>query len=205
MQINLDNIGKRFGREWIFNNISYSFTQEKSYAILGANGSGKSTLLQIIAGSTLPTTGKVSFGLVHTPTEPDFSKVTIAAPYLELIEEMTGDEFLKFHFSFKPLHNSIKSYKEVLQIIELEAHAKKQIRLYSSGMKQRLKLAQAILTNCPILLLDEPCSNLDKQGEDLYYQLIKKYTTNKLIIVCSNSINEYSFCEEQLLMANYKQ
>lgn len=204
MQIQLYDIGKRFGNQWIFKNLHYTFSQGNAYAILGANGSGKSTLLQILAGSSLPSTGKINFCIDEMQSEIDFSKIAIAAPYLELIEEMTGEEFLKFHFSFKNLHSHVSNYKEVLALIGLKAHAKKQIRLYSSGMKQRLKLAQAILTNCPILLLDEPCTNLDKQGEELYNHLIKTYTANKLIIVCSNSQNEYHFCNQHLILEDYK-
>lgn len=204
MQLQLNNIGKRFGKEWIFSNLNYTFKQSKTYAILGANGSGKSTLLQIIAGSTLPSSGSINMFVKDVQTEIDYSQITLAAPYLELIEEMTGEEFLQFHFSFKSLHSSINNYQEIFKLIGLEPHGNKQIRLYSSGMKQRLKLAQAILTNCPILLLDEPCSNLDSQGEELYHQLIQNYCSNKLIIVCSNSSNEYQFCEEKLQLSHYK-
>jgi ABC-type multidrug transport system ATPase subunit len=71
-------------------------------------------------------------------------------------------------------------------------------------MKQRLKLALAIFSETPILLLDEPCSNLDKEGYALYHTLINKYAMHKLIIVGSNDVQEYNFCTKQLNLMDYK-
>jgi ABC-type multidrug transport system ATPase subunit len=136
-------------------------------------------------------------------TEHVFNHIAIAAPYLEVIEEMTATEFLHFHASFKPLL-SIISVKEILEIVGLKTAAHKQIRFYSSGMKQRIKLAQAIFSDVAILLLDEPCTNLDASGYDLYNQLVNDYCKERLVIVSSNDENEYSFCEEKLSMLNYK-
>jgi ABC-type multidrug transport system ATPase subunit len=114
---------------------------------------------------------------------------------------MTAIEMLRFHSTFKQL---ILPAAEILQIVNLQASANKQIRYYSSGMKQRLKLALAFFSKTPILLLDEPTTNLDEDGIALYHQLIKNYTTNKLVIVCSNDKQEYSFCEEVLEVGRYK-
>lgn len=86
----------------------------------------------------------------------------------------------------------------------MKAAADKQIRFYSSGMKQRMKLAQAIFSDVPILLLDEPCTNLDAVGYALYHQLIENYCSEKLVIVCSNDIQEFDFCTEKLDIMNYK-
>ncbi len=132
-----------------------------------------------------------------------YQHLSIAAPYLELVEEMTATEALTFHAAFKPLLSGI-SIKEILEIVGLKAAADKQIRFYSSGMKQRMKLAQAIFSDVPILLLDEPCTNLDAVGYALYHQLIKDYCTQKLVIVCSNDVHEYDFCTEKLDIMDYK-
>ncbi len=136
-------------------------------------------------------------------TENVFDHIAIVAPYVELIEEMTATEFLRFHASFKPLL-SIISINEILEIVGLKTAAHKQIRFYSSGMKQRIKLAQAIFSGVPVLLLDEPCTNLDASGYDLYHQLINAYCKNRLVIVSSNDVNEYDFCEEKLSILDYK-
>ena len=202
MKITLQNLGKRYNREWIFRHIEYEFIVGKKYAITGSNGSGKSTLLQVIAGSLMHNEGSVE---MHNgqllSNEQHYQHISIATPYLELIEEMTALEMLRFHSTFKQL---ILSAAEILQIVNLQASANKQIRYYSSGMKQRLKLALAFFSKTPILLLDEPTTNLDEDGIALYHQLIKNYTTNKLVIVCSNDKQEYSFCEEVLEVGRYK-
>lgn len=200
MQITLTNIGKRFNREWIFRNLDYTFTAPKKYAITGSNGSGKSTLLQVIAGAVTHNEGCISLGDGQQETEL-YQHISIAAPYLELIEEMTANELLDFHAAFKPL---AISKQDALHTVNLEKSANKQIRYYSSGMKQRLKLAQAFFSDVPVLLLDEPTTNLDLDGIALYRHLIKEYTNNKLVIVSSNDKQEYDFCEEVIAIADYK-
>jgi len=226
MQIQLNNTGKRFNREWIFRNCNYTFNAGTAYAITGPNGSGKSTLLQTIAGAINASEGSVAVnslpltvdqapsvnsgngssvnGKRLTANNDEFYQhLSIAAPYLELVEEMTATEALQFHASFKPLLAGI-SIKEIVEIVGLKAAADKQIRFFSSGMKQRMKLAQAIFSDVPILLLDEPCTNLDAIGYTLYHQLIETYCAEKLVIVCSNDIQEFEFCTEKLDIMDYK-
>jgi len=219
MQIQLNNTGKRFNREWIFRNCNYTFNTGTAYAITGPNGSGKSTLLQTIAGAINASEGSIEVFRLPLTVNRDGSSVngqrltvdsaslyqhlSIAAPYLELVEEMTATEALEFHSAFKPLLKGI-SIEEILNIIGLKAAAHKQIRYYSSGMKQRMKLAQAIFSDVPILLLDEPCTNLDAIGYSLYHKLIKDYCAHKLVIVCSNDPQEYDFCTEKLDIMDYK-
>lgn len=203
--IQLNNTGKRFNRDWIFRSVDYSFQSGKSYAITGPNGSGKSTLLQSISGAIAVNEGTIIYSKDDQTIDSEnvFLHVAIVAPYLEVIEEMTATEFLEFHNSFKELLPDI-SIPEILEVIGLKNAAHKQIRFYSSGMKQRIKLAQAIFSNVPILLLDEPCTNLDTSGYDLYHKLINDYCKNKLVIVSSNDINEYDFCEERLSILTWK-
>lgn len=203
MQITLTNVGKRFNREWIFRHCSYSFAGAKKYAITGANGSGKSTLLQVLAGSLTHNEGQLSFTVQekNISEEAHFEQIAMAAPYLELIEEMTALEFLAFHHQFKPL---LLPEKEILPIIGLQQAANKQIRYYSSGMKQRLKLAQAFFCTSSVLLLDEPTTNLDAAGIALYHHLIENYTANKLVIISSNDLQEYAFCDAVMAMGDFK-
>lgn len=207
MQITLTNTGKRFNREWIFRGMNYDLIAPRKYAITGSNGSGKSTLLQVIAGSLTHNEGTIFFqnGQQQTtgthPSVNNFQHISIAAPYLDLIEEMTATEFLSFHHSFKPLS---VSFIEALQIVQLEKAAHKQIRYFSSGMKQRLKLAQAFFCKSPVLLLDEPTTNLDTDGIALYHTLIQNYSSKKLIIISSNDQQEYNFCDEVIAIGDYK-
>lgn len=138
-----------------------------------------------------------------TNNEQQYTNISIAAPYLELIEEMTAKEMLEFHSKFKPLIQTL-SIEEMLKTVGLEKAINKQLRYFSSGMKQRLKLAQAFFSNAPVLLLDEPTTNLDADGIALYQTLISNYTKDKLVIVSSNVKEEYDFCEEVIEIGNYK-
>ncbi len=204
--VRLLNVGKRYNREWIFRRCNYTFNSGKSYAITGPeSGSGKSTLLQVIAGATLHNEGTIEYNSDQgaISNEQHYTNISIAAPYLELIEEMTAKEMLVFHSRFKPLISSL-GIADMLKIVGLENAANKQLRYFSSGMKQRLKLAQAFFSNTPVLLLDEPTTNLDADGIALYQNLIAQYTKDKLVIVSSNVKEEYDFCEEVISIADYK-
>lgn len=196
----LNNCGKKFNREWIFRRLNYQFDIGKAYAITGHNGSGKSTLLQCIAGNMNFNEGNLQLPVA---AEKHFQQLSICTPYLELIEEMTGVEFLAFHSRFKPLTRH-KTIDEILLQVGLSKAANKQISKYSSGMKQRLKLAQAIFSDTPLLLLDEPCTNLDKDGYALYQNLIQENCTNKIVIICSNEEAEIHFCNARIHINDYK-
>ncbi len=204
MRIILSDAGKRFNREWIFRHFDYSFSSSNAYAITGPNGSGKSTLLQFIAGALMPTEGKVSYYQEKDkPVEVYYPLISIAAPYLELIDEMTAVEFLQFHQVFKPLLPSM-TIPGILECVGLRLASEKQIRYYSSGMKQRLKLSQAFFSDTPVILLDEPTTNLDAPGIELYHELIGNYCRERLVIVSSNDTMEYSFCKTIIDMKELK-
>lgn len=203
MDITLEKAGKRFNRDWIFRNFTYEFKAGGKYAITGPNGSGKSTLLQVLAGSMNITEGSILWAAykANISAENVYRQIAITAPYLELIEEMTAKEFLEFHSVFKKL---LLPSDEILRIIGLDKAPGKQIRNFSSGMRQRVKLAQAIFSDVPCIMLDEPCTNLDAAGYALYHQLISKYCQDRLIIVSSNDLNEYDFCDTRINVMDYK-
>jgi ABC-type multidrug transport system ATPase subunit len=205
MKVSLTDTGKRFNRDWIFRHLNYKFEEGNSYAIIGPNGSGKSTLLQVLSGSMQANEGKIEWttGNGQQTTEDIFNHVSICAPYLEVIEEMTLKEFLEFHHHFKPFLSSV-TIDTIISILGLEKAVSKQIRYYSSGMKQRVKLAQAIFSDTAILLLDEPCTNLDLPGIELYHRLVNEYCQNRLVIVSSNDEVEYRFCKERINISEYK-
>lgn len=205
MKISLSKAGKRFNREWIFRNATIEFTSSNSYAITGPNGSGKSTLLQAVGGMLQLSEGTIELtvGSRQLAVEEAYQHISFCAPYLEVIEEMNLIEFLEFHNQFKALLPSFDA-KKIISEIGLEGAAAKQIRYYSSGMKQRVKLAQAIFSDAAIILLDEPCSNLDVKGIELYHSLITRYCKERLVIVCSNDPVEYSFCKTIISVTDYK-
>lgn len=205
MKIWLSDAGKRFNRDWIFRHLSYTFHAGNSYAVIGPNGSGKSTLLQLLSGALVPSQGKVEWSNADKPIDPDrvYEQISLCAPYLELVEEMTAFEFLHFHGKFKRFLTGI-SVERILDIVGLRDAAHKQIRYYSSGMRQRVKLAQAFFSDTPVLLLDEPCTNLDEAGYQLYYQLIDDYGKGRLVVVSSNDEKEFGFCAERIRVMEYK-
>ncbi len=205
MKILLSDTGKRYNREWIFRKLSYTFESSNHYAITGSNGSGKSTLLQILAGSLTHSEGTLHYERNQQQVAPNdvYQHISLAAPYLELPEEMTLLEFLTFHFSFKPLLPGA-TVESVIQTIGLEKATHKQIRYFSSGMKQRAKLAQAVFSDTSAVFFDEPCTNLDAEGVNLYQRLVEHYCSNRLVVVSSNDEEEYRFCSFVLPVTRYK-
>jgi ABC-type multidrug transport system ATPase subunit len=205
MTITLENIGRRFNREWIFRGVNHTFVSGKIYAILGPNGSGKSTLLQVLNGSLGPSVGKISYSFNDKPVDAEnvYQHLSLAAPYLELIEEFTLSEMIDFHFKFKTYKPGADK-EMIINLLALPGSKNKMIRYFSSGMKQRLKLALAFCADTPMLMLDEPTSNLDSQGVDWYLNLVQKFAQNRLTIICSNQEHEYNFSDEQLSIVDYK-
>jgi ABC-type multidrug transport system ATPase subunit len=203
--ITLKNIGRRFNREWIFRGIDYIFQSSETYAILGPNGSGKSTLLQVLNGSLSPSAGKLNFfnGETGIEAEQVFQHLSLAAPYLELIEEFTLAEVIDFHFKFKPYKTAINKDR-IIELLNMHSSRNKPVKYFSSGMKQRLKLALAFCADTPMLMLDEPTSNLDTQGVDWYLSLVQQFALNRLTIICSNQEHEYDFCTNRLNISDFK-
>jgi ABC-type multidrug transport system ATPase subunit len=205
MKIKLSNAGKRFNREWIFRRAGLEFVSGNAYAITGPNGSGKSTLLQSIGGMLQLSEGTIEMAddRWQMTEENAYQQTSFCAPYLDVIEEMTLTEFLQFHNQFKPFIADFTT-KKIVEVLGLEKAVHKQIRYYSSGMKQRVKLAQTIFSDTAIVLLDEPCSNLDDKGIQLYHSLINEYCKERLVIVCSNDPVEYGFCKTVLSVTDFK-
>jgi ABC-type multidrug transport system ATPase subunit len=205
MKISLSRLGKKFNKAWLFRNIDLEMETGGSYALLGINGSGKSTLLQLIAGNISPSEGSIIYQNGNDPisSEEIYSHISLSAPYLELPEELTLNEIIDFHFRFKDVH-PLLSAGSILEITGLKTSADKPLKLFSSGMRQRVKLCLAICSDTPLLLLDEPCTNLDAQGVEWYMEMIRKFGSNRITLVASNQQQEYSFCRERLNLADYK-
>lgn len=205
ISIKLTGAGKKFGREWIFRHVDLEIAPGEKVALLGLNGSGKSTLLQALAGFLSLNEGKLEYrnGSTIEP-EKQFQYISLASPYLELVEDFTLAEMIAHAAIYKPFINGL-SIEKIIELSGLAAHRHKYIRLFSSGMKQRLKLTLAILADAPVLMLDEPTTNLDATVGAWYSELIGTYAAAKTIVVASNSIApEYAFCSRQLEMSQFK-
>jgi ABC-type multidrug transport system ATPase subunit len=203
--LQVQNASKRFHREWIFKNLDLELSAGDALAITGGNGSGKSTLLKCLSGAIPLTQGSIEYleGTDALAEELWFRSLAIATPYLELPEEFTLNEALAFHFQFKrPLKQLSNS--EILSILGLEKHQSKSISQFSSGMKQRVKLALAIFSEVPLLFLDEPTTNLDKQGVSWYLELLEQYAQDRILVICSNEPREFEFCEKKINLEDFK-
>jgi ABC-type multidrug transport system ATPase subunit len=205
MEVILNELGKKFGREWIFKDLDYTITKGNPIAVVGPNGSGKSTLLQVIAGILPQTKGTIIYKDGSKTIDPYeiYNEISYASPYLELIEEFTLKELIDFHIKFKPLSERFTS-TSLISYLMLEKSTNKQIKFFSSGMKQRLKLGLALFGKNNIVLLDEPTSNMDSKGIEWYIKNISEILEEKLIIICSNQTHEYDFCKNILNINNYK-
>lgn len=205
MEIKLEDVAKRFNYQIIFKGINYSFSDREKYAILGINGSGKSTLLKILSGFLTPTQGKVSFNIngKNIKVEEIYKVVNYVAPYIALPQKLTLEEIFDFHAAFKSLNDGL-SKQDFIGILNLKNIKNKYISEFSSGMKQRLKLALAFLFKSDYLLLDEPLVNLDSQGFDWYKMLINSYLCDRLLIIASNDKAEYFCCNKHINIADFK-
>jgi ABC-type multidrug transport system ATPase subunit len=206
LSIQLKQVGKKYNKEWIFKDLNYDIHANQKLLISGGNGSGKSTLLQVLSGFITPNVGSIIYHLGDESIVIDKVKnyISFASPYLQLIEDFTPLELIEHIQTYKPFVNNINT-DEVIDRLELTPAKNKFIKQFSSGMKQRLKLGVAILSDTPLLLLDEPISNLDKNAISWYRQLISDYSENRTIIVCSNAVGEeHFFCDSELLITDFK-
>lgn len=204
MTISLQHVGRRFNQEWIFRNVDYTFHAADKYAVLGPNGSGKSTLISVLLGNLTPSEGTVVYeNGAPVPVESIYRHISFAAPYVDLIEEFTLQETIAFHFKFKPFYTGMDA-EGVLELLGLGRSQDKALKYFSSGMKQRTKLVLACCAATPLLFLDEPTSNLDKQGVSWYLKLMERFGSDRTLIIGSNQEVEYSFCNHFVQLTDYK-
>lgn len=205
MKISLDSVSKRYQRHWVFRNIDGEIPAGSRMAILGQNGSGKSTLLRMLAGMQPPSSGTITH--VHKDAAIAqaelFRHVTICAPGVELPEELSFEELLRFHFSFKDILPGY-SIRRIIEETGLQKRRSVPIGDFSSGMRQRVKLAQALFSDTALLLLDEPCTNLDEAGVAQYIAWVERLTPGRTVVVASNDPREYSFCDTRIRISDYQ-
>jgi ABC-type multidrug transport system ATPase subunit len=199
-QIELQNCGKSFNQKWLYKNVSMELKLGEKWAILGPNGSGKSTFTLMLAGQIWPTEGTIlrKSNSAVIPENKVHETVALASPALELPEEFTLTEIIQFQKGLKPfsMENPLKTLAEVCGFDK--ATLNKPLATFSSGMKQRVKLCLAAFAKTPLLILDEPLSNLDEAGAEVYQQLLSEYSANRLVVIASNRPEEYTACTQKL-------
>jgi ABC-type multidrug transport system ATPase subunit len=206
VQIIVDRIGKKFVREWIVRNASFKLEKGGKYVFVGPNGSGKSTCLQLLTGMFPVSEGTIRY-VDESGKDVDvddwYKYLVIAAPYLELVEEFTLREHIDFHKKFKPLKGNIGA-AEFEDFLQLSHATNKVIRHFSSGMKQRLKLGLALMSDVPVVFLDEPTTNLDTQGIQWYLDHVSNLGQDQILLLGSNVQQEYEFCENIISVSAFK-
>lgn len=199
MRVSVSNLSKRYLYDWIIRGMDHTFDSGSITGINGINGSGKSTMIKMLSGFLTPSEGNIDYTLDgnHIDRSDVYQYVTMAAPYTDIINEYDAEEMFRFHTRFKKLRVDLE-VKEFLDLVKLRGTKDKQIQFYSSGMKQRLQLALAVLTDSKFLLLDEPTSYLDQENKDWFYKLLSDHTSDRTIIISSNDMEDFKLCGEVL-------
>ncbi len=204
MEIQIDGLAKRYVSHWVFRKLSIVIPSFTHVAVTGPNGSGKSTLLKIISGALYPSEGLITCMKDGKEISADtlYTHVAFAAPYTEMIEEMTLAEAVRFHLHFRSFYPDVAHYSAFVRHLSFEFRPDQQIQLMSSGMKQRLRLAFALCTQSPLLLLDEPTSNLDESGIRWFHDSLKRFGTDRTVIIASNIVEDLSSCTSHITLGN---
>lgn len=186
------NLKKVFNRRIVFDNISFIVESGQVLSITGPNGSGKSTISKIICGLLTPSAGKIEYenGITKIQREDFYKHVGFVAPYLELYGEFTAMENLIIEGNARGLRNVKERAMEILSLVGLFNRRNDEVRGFSSGMKQRMKYASALIHNPQILLLDEPTTNLDEAGIKMVMDLIEAFKKDKILIIATNDPKE---------------
>ncbi|MBK9254936.1 MAG: ATP-binding cassette domain-containing protein [Saprospiraceae bacterium] len=196
MEVKAENLSKRYLYQWVIKDFNYYFQSGNSYAISGANGSGKSTLIKLLSGFLSSSEGSITYS--HQTKDISIADIykhlVLTAPYTDLILEYTMEEMFNFHTVFKPFKQKV-TFKQFEDIIELKTYKEKQIRFFSSGMKQKVQLALSVLSDSSLLMLDEPTSYLDSNAKKWFKTLFEKQSLGKTIILASNDPFDIDLCE----------
>ncbi len=195
--IKAHNISKRYTYR-LFSNISFTVSTGQSIAIVGPNGSGKSTLLKIIGSIVFPDTGSVEY-FNHQDAIPAgnvFHYTGIVAPYIQCYNQLTLTENINFAFG-AVTQDAITLIKR----LDLYQHKDRMLHTYSTGMLQRAKIAMALLKKPPVLLLDEPGSNMDEYGRTILFEIIKEISSHTAIVVATNDSREANICQRSINLA----
>jgi len=204
--IQCESISKNFGRRVIFKNLSFQFNANGVYGISGPNGSGKSTLIKIIAGINSPSTGKINHKDNQKEIIPEklHNYLGFVSPYLVLYEEFSAWENLEQLAKIRDIEFNKGKIELLLNDFLLFDRKDDLVKTYSSGMKQRMKFIFALMHSPKLILLDEPTSNLDDEGKNTVYKIIKREAGENIVIVASNEKSDLALCSETIMIEKFK-
>jgi heme exporter protein A len=194
-------VAKDFNRRTIFQNVSFSLLSPSSLAITGKNGTGKSTLSKILVGLVGSTHGSISYTLNEKRIGIEVFKhyIGFVSPYLNLYDEFTALENLQILSRIRTTTRGNESrMKEILGLVDLWQRRDDRIGTFSSGMKQRLKYAFALLHNPAVLILDEPTSNMDNEGIEFVRCVVRQQKKQGVLIIATNDRKEAGWCDQEI-------
>ncbi len=206
-KLSLDNVAKRFGRRILFRKLSCEVVGGQALAITGANGSGKSTLLKIIAGVMSPTKGEVTLHVADQPVPPADRplRTGFVSPYLNVYDGFSARENLEFIARARRLQHAEEVIDDLIALVTLKGREHDLVKTYSSGMKQRVKFAAAMLTTPDVLILDEPTTNLDTAGIAMVHAVMEMQLARKgVLILASNNAEEAAWCNASLNIEDHR-
>jgi ABC-2 type transport system ATP-binding protein len=195
MDLSIQKLSKAYNQRTVLKDLTFSIQSGSRFAITGPNGSGKSTLLKILSGGLLPTSGHIDYTFLGQPLYEDtlYRYIHFVAPYNTVIEELNLPELFQLHRRLGLLRE-FGSYNDWKAKLEYPFDPERQIKTFSSGMKQRIKLGLALLDDRPLILLDEPGSNLDAQGKSWFYGMLDQLSASQTLIIASNEPVEIAYC-----------
>jgi len=201
-----ESVNKTFGRRLIFKDISFKLNSSTIFGISGPNGSGKSTLVKIIANIIFPSSGKLIHNFNGTEIKPEnlHNHIGLVSPYLVLYDEFTAYENLNYFSEIRGIPFNKGRVDDLLNKFLLFNRKEDLVKTYSSGMKQRLKFIFALMHSPQLIILDEPTSNLDDEGKEVVYELVKEEGSNNIVIIASNEKTDLSLCNETIDLKNHK-
>ncbi len=204
--LSAEAINKTFGRRLIFKDISFNLNAAAIFGISGPNGSGKSTLVKIIADIISPSSGKLIHKINGTEIKPEklHNHIGLVSPYLVLYDEFTAYENLNYFAEIRDIAFNKKRVDDLLERFLLYNRKDDFVKTYSSGMKQRLKFIFALMHSPQLVILDEPTSNLDDEGKEVVYDLIRDEGNKNAVIIASNEKTDLSLCSSMIDLKDYK-
>ncbi len=194
----VSNLAKTFDRKKIFSEVNFQLTRGESLAITGRNGSGKSTLIKILSNSLSPTSGEAGLQFDNTKIKSEnlYQYIGVVSPYLNFYEEFSAHEMLRMTARIRSKGGDRAD--EMLEKAGLYSRRHDSVRIFSSGMKQRLKFAFALLHSPAVLMLDEPTSNLDSEGIDMVVKVVNDFKADGIVMIATNSEYEKGLCGEEI-------
>ncbi|MHB1051088.1 MAG: ABC transporter ATP-binding protein [Bacteroidota bacterium] len=206
ISLTVENVGRVFARKTLFEGITFHISSGRSFAITGKNGSGKSTLVKILCGLMTPSRGTIQYTVdgISVPIEELYPYIGLVSPYLNMYDEFSGEENLQLFAKIRGIPVDQKYIDELLQRCTIFEHRKKEVRYYSSGMKQRLKYCAALLHRPVLLYLDEPSANLDEQGIGVVREVMQEQKQYGSLIFATNEELDLKFADTILDLNSLK-